>query len=153
MSDACFRVNTPGVIYEQFEDELVAINLDTGAYHSLVGAAADAFLLLSEEATVEELSQALAQKYAAPAEQINAVLPAFINQLQTENLIKTVDVRKRVTPLRVAGDQTGVPFVPPNVAAYHDLESLFLLDPIHDVGEQGWPQPAPQSSPSDDSRT
>jgi hypothetical protein len=148
MNETCFRVNTPAVIYEQFDDELVAINLDTGAYHSLVGAAADAFLLLSEEATIEELSHALARKYAATAEQIRAALPVFIDQLREENLIAVVEVRRRVAPLRLAGDQTGVPFVPPHVAAYHDLESLFLLDPIHDVGEQGWPQPAQQ--PLDD---
>ena len=150
MNETCFRVNSPGVIYEQFDDELVAIHLDTGAYHSLVGAAADAFLLLSEEANLKELSEALATKYAAAEEEIEAVLPTFIDQLRKENLITEVDVRQRVAPLRLASDQTGVPFVPPNVAAYHDLASLFLLDPIHDVGEQGWPQPAPAANSRDD---
>jgi hypothetical protein len=33
-----------------------------------------------------------------------------------------------------------MPFVPPSVAAYHELQGLFLLDPIHEVGEEGWPQ-------------
>lgn len=139
MNETCFRVNAPGVIYEQFDDELVAINLDTGAYHSLVGAAADAFLLLSEEATAGELADALSRKYAAGVEQIRGALVSFIEQLQRENLVAAVDTRKQRGPLRLAGNQTGLPFVPPSFAAYHDLDSLFLLDPIHEVGEQGWP--------------
>lgn len=150
MKETCFRVNAPDVIFEQFEDELVAINLDTGAYHSLVGAAADAFLLLSEEATADELSHALAQKYAATADEIRRVMDAFIAQLEQESLIAIVPEPTRTMPLRIPGNQTGVPFVPPNVDAYHDLASLFLLDPIHDVGEEGWPKQAPSAgSPGD----
>jgi len=56
MPETCFRVDSPSVIYEKFDDELVAINLDTGVYHSLTGAAADAFELLTQEATQEEVS-------------------------------------------------------------------------------------------------
>lgn len=145
MSETCYRVNAPGVIYEQFEDELVAIHLDTGAYHSLVGAAADAFLLLNEEATLSELADALSVKYAASSEQIAGALGGFLQQLEKEQLIATVDVRKQRPPLRLDTNQSGVPFVPPNVAAYHDLESLFLLDPIHEVGDMGWPQNRPEN--------
>ena len=43
MPEICFRVNAPAVIHEKFDDELVAINLDTGVYHSLAGAAAMRF--------------------------------------------------------------------------------------------------------------
>ena len=35
MLDVCFRMNSPSVIYERFGDEVVAIHLDTGVYHSL----------------------------------------------------------------------------------------------------------------------
>jgi hypothetical protein len=140
MEELCFRVNTPEVLYEKFDDELVAIHLETGSYHSLFGAAADAFVLLAEEATVPELAEALSQKYAAGAEQIAAALGDFIAQLQKENLIAVVETRKARGPLQIPGTETGMPFVPPSVAAYHELQGLFLLDPIHEVGEEGWPQ-------------
>ena len=143
MENFYYRVNTPGVLYEQFDDELVAIHLDRGSYHSLMGAAADAFLLLTSGASIPELAEALSGKYAATSSQIEPVLGNFIAQLQRENLIGPVDPPKTRVPLRLSGNQTGVPFVPPNVAAYHDLQSLFLLDPIHEVGEQGWPQARP----------
>jgi hypothetical protein len=139
MSDLCYRVNTPEVLYELFDDELVAIHLETGSYHSLVAAAADAFVLLAEEATVPELAQALSRKYAAGTDQIAAALGEFIAQLQRENLISVVETRKARGPLQIPGDETGLAFVSPTVAAFHELQGLFLIDPIHEVDERGWP--------------
>lgn len=77
MPEPCYRVNAPSVIYEKFDDELVAINLDTGVYHSLTGAAADAFELLTEEAAQEEVAAALATKYAAGYDAIDTALTPF----------------------------------------------------------------------------
>jgi hypothetical protein len=142
MSERCYRVNSPSVIFERFDDELVAIHLDTGAYHSLVGAAADAFLLLTEEATPAELAEALALRYEASAAEIQPALEPFLAELEKEQLVATVEVRKPRGPLQLPAVDKRLPFVPPNIQAYHDLESLFLLDPVHEVGDQGWPQAA-----------
>jgi coenzyme PQQ synthesis protein D (PqqD) len=140
MADVCFRVNSPSVIYERFDDELVAIHLDSGSYHSMFGAAADAFVLLAEEATAVELADALAAKYAATSGQIETALAPFLEQLQTEKLVVRVETRKPRGPLLIAGDKSGLRFTPPTLQAFHDLENLLLLDPIHEVGDEGWPQ-------------
>lgn len=141
MEAVCFRVDTPGVIYEKFDTELVAIHLDTGSYHSLVGAAADAFLLLTEEATAEELAEALQAKYEGRAEDLAKALGPFLTALEAEKLIVRVEVRKPRGPLQMTPESPKLPFVPPSLEAYHDLQSLFLLDPVHEVGERGWPEP------------
>ncbi len=99
MPEICFRINAPAVIHEKFDDELVAINLDTGVYHSLSSAAADAFQLLTEEATQTEVAEALATKYAATPEAIHAALTPFFEQLRKEDLICQVDVQKASRPL------------------------------------------------------
>jgi hypothetical protein len=143
MPEICFRINSPSVIHEKFDDELVAINLDTGVYHSLSGAAADAFQLLTEEATQTEVALALATKYAASVEVIQAALTPFFQQLRKEDLICQVDVRTARGPLQLAGGGSAVPLVAPTLEAYRDLQSLFLLDPVHEVGEEGWPSTAP----------
>ncbi|MGP0073678.1 MAG: PqqD family protein [Bryobacteraceae bacterium] len=142
MSEICFRVNAPSVIHEKFDDELVAINLDTGVYHSLAGAAADAFQLLTEEATLTEVAEALANKYAASVDAIHAALTPFFEQLRKEDLICQVDVRKPRGPLQLPDGPSGLPLGVPTLEAYRDLQSLFLLDPVHEVGEEGWPNPA-----------
>jgi hypothetical protein len=139
MPDECYRINSPAVIYERFDDELVAIHLDKGTYHSMTGAATDAFLLLSEEATGPELAGALAAKYAATPGEIEIALGPFLEQLQTEQLIAPVEIRKPRGPLQMEANGSERPFVAPSLQAFHDLEGLLLLDPIHEVGEEGWP--------------
>lgn len=142
MPDLCFRINSPAVVYERFDNELVAIHMGTGVYHSMAGVATEAFLLLSEEATAPELADALAARYAATPEQILDALGPFLEQLQQEQLIAPVGARTTRGPLRIAGDETGLPFAAPSLQAFNDLEGLLLLDPIHEVDDEGWP-PAP----------
>jgi Coenzyme PQQ synthesis protein D (PqqD) len=147
VSPPCFRVDSPSVIYERFDDEVIVINLDTGAYHSMRDAAADAFILLAEAATASELAEALAARYAATSEEILESLAPFLEQLQKERLITAVETRKPRAALRLPGEKNGLPFVAPTVDAYHDLESLLLLDPIHEVGDEGWPQASEPLAP------
>lgn len=98
MAEPCFRINSPSVIYERFDEELVAIHLDSGTYHSMMGAAADAFVLLAEEATAAELADALTTRYAAPSGEIHTALMPFMEHLQNEQLIALVEQRKPRVP-------------------------------------------------------
>ncbi|HEX3744654.1 MAG TPA: PqqD family peptide modification chaperone [Bryobacteraceae bacterium] len=152
MDNGCYRVDSPAVIYEKFDAELVAIHLDTGSYHSLMGAAADAFLLLAEEATALELAEALQARYEGDAESIHRVLVPFLAALEQEKLIARVEVRKSREPLVLPAEHPKLPFVPPTLEAYHDLQSLFLLDPVHEVGDRGWPEPLDAARPMDESQ-
>ena len=137
-----YRIASPAVIYERFDDELVAINLNTGVYHSLIGIAADVFQLMSQTATAEEIAEALTAKYSASAGQILNALTPFFQQLLSEELIMVVEAPKDREPLKFSTDVSGVPLIPPSLEAYRDLQSLFLLDPVHEVSDQGWPQAA-----------
>jgi hypothetical protein len=147
MAESCFRINTPSVIFERFDEEVVAINMDKGTYHSMAGPAADAFVLLSEEATAGELAGVLSNKYAATPEQIETALAPFLEQLRNEQLIVPVETRKPRDPLRIAGKESGLPFVAPSLQAFRDLEGLLLLDPVHEVDDEGWPPPVEPESP------
>jgi len=142
MPDECYRINTPSVVYERFDNELVAIHMGTGVYHSMVGVATDAFILLSEEATAVELAEALATKYAATSSEILPRLAPFLEALQNEQLIVPVEKPKSRGTLRIPGDEHGLPFVAPSLEAFRDLEGLLLLDPIHEIDDEGWPPPA-----------
>lgn len=143
MTFSCYEINSPAVVFERFDDELVAINLNTGVYHSLSGIGADVFQLMTEEVTAEEIAEALTAKYAASASEIlNAITP-FLQQLLKEELVSNVQAQKSHGPLKISTNETGFPLTEPCLEAYRDLQSLFLLDPVHEVAEQGWPEPAP----------
>lgn len=140
MAAPCFRINAPAVIFERFDEEVVAINMDKGTYHSMSGPGADAFMLLSQEATAGELSGALAKRYAATEQEIGTALSPFLEQLRDEQLIVPVEASTRREPLQIAGGESGLPFTAPVLEAFRDLEGLLLIDPIHEVGEDGWPR-------------
>jgi len=133
--------NDASVIFERFGEEVVVIHLGTGRYYSLPGVAADAFLLLANTRAIPELAYALAAKYEASAQTIAADLGNFLDQLKDESLI--VEQRTaRAHTLAPSADaaQPRQPYLPPAVHPHRDLENLFLVDPIHEVGEAGWPQ-------------
>ncbi len=91
------------------------------------------------------MAEALATKYAASVDEIHTALNPFFQQLRKEDLICQVDVRTPRGTLQLAGVGSNLPLGIPSLEAYRDLQSLFLLDPVHEVGEEGWPGPAPGS--------
>jgi len=141
MSSVWYRINSPSIIHERFDNELVAINMEKGTYHSMTDSASDAFELLSAGATADELAEALAMKYSATPQDIKNALGTFIKDLLAEELIvpaRASDTRSSVT---VPPAENRLPFHPPSLQAFRDLEGLLLLDPIHEAGEEGWPPP------------
>jgi hypothetical protein len=137
------------VIFERFGDEVVAIHLGTGRYYSLPGAAGDAFLLLARTPTVAELAEALSAKYDAPVQSIEVDLLEFLSQLKDESLIveeKHATAHSLDAPEELTGPR--LPYLAPAVHSHRDLENLFLVDPIHEAGEAGWPQVKKPAEPA-----
>ncbi len=44
---------------------------------------------------------------------------------------------------------SNVPYAPPALETYTDMQELLLLDPIHDVDETGWPAARPHQATGD----
>jgi Coenzyme PQQ synthesis protein D (PqqD) len=147
-ADVRLGYNGASVIFERFGEEVVAIHLGTGRYYSLPGVAGEAFLLLAGTPSLSELGEALAAQYEAPAQTIIGDLVGFLRQLKDEALI--VEERQaqgrplEAPPLR----QPRLPYSAPTMHSHRDLENLFLVDPIHEVGEAGWPQVKPPPEPA-----
>lgn len=145
MLNQAFRTNEPDVIYQLFGTEVVAIYLPTGAYHSLEGVAGDIFLALgSDGATAPQLALNLAARYDAPLETINRDLGTFLQQMTDHLLIVPVDrsAPAMQIPSIISGGR--MPYQPPCLQTFRDLQQLLLLDPVHDVSAAGWPN-LPQS--------
>jgi hypothetical protein len=110
-----FRINTPAVVSEAFEDEIVIIHLESGA------------------------------TYRVGPEEIAHIIPHFINELTQEQLIVPACAADQPHPpslpnmLTPEGRAVNAPFTPPALTKFTDMQDLLLLDPIHDVGSGGWP--------------
>jgi hypothetical protein len=124
------------------DGEVVAIQLNTGIYYSLRGPAALLWQTLDKPSDSAGLARTLAAQFEVAAEQAGKDTEAFLQQLQTEQLIIAADAASTGAPAAAAGARQ--PYAAPQLERYADLQDLLLLDPIHEVGEQGWPhQPKP----------
>jgi Coenzyme PQQ synthesis protein D (PqqD) len=147
------RLNDTDTIFERFDEEIIAVQLATGAYHSITGAGVDAFLLLLFEPTADEITAALAEKYEASPIVIEQDVAQFLELLREHSLIATRPANGP-SDNRPSLPHSGprVRYAPPVVQLFRDLEGLFLIDPVHEVGPQGWPQLTAGETPVQDLR-
>lgn len=141
MPDATSRFETtsPNIVTEQFDDEMVVVDFDTGRYFSLDVVGAEIFTLLVAHHTVAEITALLAQHFSDTPEHIGAVVAGFATELlDAQLLIPNASAG--------AGDAPSAPFTFPGgtmpvpaLTGYTDMQDLLMLDPIHDVADTGWP--------------
>lgn len=126
------------IAHERVDAEVIAINLRTGAYFSLLGTAADGWDLLHAGSDVSTAADVLAERYGVDRARVEADLGPFAASLVQEELLAPAQesaVRAVELP-PLPADST---YRPPTLEKYDDMEELLLLDPIHEVDEAGWP--------------
>jgi len=128
-----FQLNSPDVIQETIEGEVIVVHLVSGSYYSLLGSGATLWNGLLAGLAAAELSTL----FAPPADP--DVIHAFVAQLQQEQLlIPAADPQPAVEPAARAA-LSGGSFSPPQLQKFSDMQELLLVDPIHEVKPQGWP--------------
>jgi hypothetical protein len=143
MSSPRYRVNTPNVTHETFDDEVVIINFDTGSYYSLDKVGADLWECIKNGATTDEAVEWLAQRYEGERSTIARATDHLLAELQQQLLIVADAEQKSAgnVALNSSAPSGEKPvFEAPVLQKYTDMEQLLLLDPIHEVDETGWPK-------------
>ena len=139
-----FRINTAKVALENFDGEVVIINFDSGTYYSLDQSGAAILALIERRLTQPEIIAEVQARYEGDSEVVAQAVSNFISDLSRENLI--------IPDSAPAPDHTPEPaspverpaFVAPTFSIYTDMQELLLLDPIHDVDANGWPNVSPE---------
>jgi hypothetical protein len=137
-----YGINEPDVTAESFEDEVIAINLANGRYHSLRGSGAWLWHALTAGLSRKDAIAQLCAQSDTPSEAA-AQAAEFIDRLAAEELIVAAPERSpgdfsALTPL--------VGFLAPLMETFTDMENLLAIDPIHEVDMQaGWPHAPGQS--------
>jgi hypothetical protein len=142
-AEKCYRVNSPYVVHEMIEGEVILVNLDSGSYYSLDGAGAAFWEQLDQGASLPAAVAALQAHYEAAPETIAAAAAALLNDLLAEGLVKEAGsppASPTVTSLSANGRR---PFIAPVLNKHTDMQDLLLLDPIHEVDQAGWPSAKP----------
>ena len=142
-----YKVNSPKVIHEEIQGEVVIINLDTGAYFSIVESGAAIWKQVIRGIALPALTEKMSLKYLGGAEEIRSGIEGFVKELTGEGLI--VPAEPKASPKkskksdssskRETSKATELPqFKAPVLEKFTDMEEMLLLDPIHDVDESGW---------------
>jgi len=140
-----FKINSPKVIHENFDDETVIVNLDTGNYYSFDKTAAIIWGLIESGVSMAEIIQFIGERYRGELAETNKLLHAFIAELHKEQLIIPLDshlvpIEKSFNSQSRAEPNADKPFFQaPIMQKFTDMQDLLLLDPIHEVNEKGWP--------------
>lgn len=137
---ARYRLNEPDVSAEVFDEEVLAINLKTGHYHSLRESGVFLWQTLMQGFSVQETASRLAARFPDITAQASAETASFAQQLVEAGLV--VAAPDATSPLDVApAEPVGKPYVSPLIESYTDMQELLLIDPIHEVDVYtGWPQ-------------
>jgi len=115
---------------------VIAINLATGTYFSLVGSAADAWSLLIDGADVEGVSAALSNAHGVDSTVVVADVKILVDDLIDAGLL-VQDSDAIALHATLSTVTSG--YLAPTLEKYDDMEELLLLDPIHEVDDAGWP--------------
>lgn len=148
-SEGSIRINTPNVVGEEFEGEVVVVNLESGCYFSLLGSAKQIWKLLTlGGASPADIIARLENDFDCSGIEVAAVVSPFLDDMlaaeilvsdETPPSLEHADVHER------ADDRP--PFESPRMEVFSDLQDILLLDPIHDVDEAGWPVATDNNAP------
>jgi hypothetical protein len=146
VSQARYRLNSPTVILETFEDEVVIVNLESGTYYSLGTTGAAICGAVERGTTSSEIEADLAAHFEGDRDAMAQAASIFLCELEREGIVLvTIEAGESVaaTPTSLAASPTPSamrPFETPTLQKYTDMQELLLLDPIHEVDDAGWPK-------------
>ncbi len=150
MSEFGLRVNSPQVIHETIDGEVIIINLTSGTYYSLKGSGAELWEIIHRSPGVRaaQIIDAVAPLHATSRSDIEASIAQFVGMLRDEGLVGETEpaaegLSVSSTHGATVGNGADGAFEVPKLEKYTDMQDLVLLDPVHQVDETGWPQPNP----------
>jgi hypothetical protein len=143
------RIPAKGVAADILDDEVVIVNLTTGHYFSTDGAGCEVWKLLAAGVPVGEVAGTLRSRYSDGLDNIDAYVDQIVGKVLEMGLMvvddgSDPDTTATTDATDVLGPAAeGRTFLPSLFLGFDDMESLLLLDPVHEVDDKGWPHAAP----------
>jgi hypothetical protein len=138
-----YQIDRTRIIFEQFEDETVLVNTETGYYYSLSNTGSEILRLLEEGCSADDLPTILFGS-SEDTHQRRDIAEKFVERLVDESIIMlrapdySSNIGREPSP---APYGEGVEYVPPVLERFDDVRDLLLIDPIHQVDQEyGWPK-------------
>lgn len=134
-----YAVNSGQVISEIIDGEAVMINLTTGNYYSLNEVGASIWNSIEAGASTTEIVERLSLRFEGGESEIESAVSQLIDELRSEDLIVAAEGNGGAPAAPAQPEAGRKPFETPRLEKHTDMQDLIMLDPVHEVGEQGWP--------------
>lgn len=130
------EIAAPHCVAQDFEGEIVALNLASGIYYSLRDFGAVLWRDLAAGHAVETLAELASPHLGGPRPVLD-----FAANVTTQGLMRPVAAAAAPAADPQIGAALAGGMAPALVfEVYEDMKSLILLDPVHEVDEtRGWP--------------
>jgi hypothetical protein len=131
------EIATPDCVAENFDGEIVAINLNSGRYFSLRGLGGAVWRDLTAGHPVTDVRRSLTEIDG----NLGAAMDRFVATLLDNQLLRPAQGNGAAPPplectVALRGGASVL-----EVESYDDMKELLLTDPIHEVDEAvGWPR-------------
>jgi hypothetical protein len=102
---------------------------------------------MEKGASTDQVVEGMTNKYLGNREEITPSIENFLVALCNEGLVVQMDGEKPTSelnpePLPISVQSVDkLPYEPPVLNRYTDMQDLILLDPVHEVEDTGWPNP------------
>lgn len=131
MSSQSYAISGPDVVSEEFDGDLVVLNLLSGQYCGMNPIGALIWTALLQGTPSAQIAAAHAQPKAVEAYVQRLVDLVLLAPTDTQGPDLSDDQKADIAALTDA----------PIIDVYDDLSDLLIADPIHDVDEEaGWPK-------------
>jgi hypothetical protein len=137
-----YEINAPDVVSETIDGEAVILNLKDGDYHSSLDIGSAVWEWIQAGYAVESIENALEARFPESASEIAKDVADLLAQLEKENLIRPASSEPRMQSPDVGILENTHHYSKPELNSYRDMQDLLLLDPVHEIDDAGWPEPA-----------
>lgn len=136
MKTMFYSLNTTSLSIEDFGEETVMVNFDTGKYYGLSGSGRVIVHSLARYCSLDEIVQQLERHFEPGEQDFREMAEGFLKILDGEKLLNAWEAS--IDAIEPPVERK--PFVPPALEVHSDLQELIMLDPVHDANpDHGWP--------------
>lgn len=126
-------------MHEYIDDEAIIIDLGKGCYYTTNTSATFIWLLIGSRPSWGAIIETVAKACNESPENIIEAINSFLQDLLAHQLINTTDANETL-PAESNSLPSLTHFITPSLKIYDDMKELLLIDPIHEVDNNGWPQ-------------
>ncbi len=125
---AVYRLNEPKVVSETLDGETIVVDLETGSYFSLNASASLIWVLVVDGYQQGAIGVGVARSFGLAAAEATEAVDRFLASLVADGLlvVPAEGPGRAGQPPAVADAWTGLPFEPPAIARFDDMQEMLL---------------------------